>query len=111
MIDPHDKIAGLEAEIEALADAAERCRKINLAAKVATVAGCLLFLVTTTGLIRFGPAALVVAIAAVLGGLALSGSNKSTHGQIRARIRAHEVRRAQIISGLDLRDIGSDERA
>src|SRR3712207_6837358 len=97
MSDLPQEIADLEAEIEHLSGAAERCRKVIMLAKMATGAGSLLFIVILIGLVRFGPVALVMAITAVLGGLALFGSHASTRDQIRARIRAHEVRRAELI--------------
>src|SRR5215210_6190637 len=78
MSDPQQEIADLEAEIEALACAAERCRKVIALSKVATGAGGLMLVVILTGLIRVGPAALVLAITSGLGGLAVFGSHTST---------------------------------
>jgi hypothetical protein len=106
MPDSHDEIDDLEAEIAALADAAERCRKIMLAAKAATLAGSVLLAITLSGLVRFGPVALVIAITAALGGIALYGSHRSTRDQIAAQIRAHEARRAELIDGMGLRSVG-----
>src|SRR5215204_3150977 len=106
MPDLHDEIAELEAKIDDLSSAAERCRKITLAAKAVMIAGGLLLLVILTGLVQFGPAALVAAITAILGGITLFGSNQSTRAEIAARIRAHEVRRAELIGGVELQSIG-----
>ena len=111
MPDSHQEIADLEAEIDELADAAERCRKVIVLAKVATGAGGLLLVVTLVGLFRSGPTALVLAITAVLGGLALFGSHTSTRDQIMTKIRAREARRAQLIGELDLRDVEANEGA
>ena len=111
MLDPHQEIADLEAEIDELADAAERCRKVIVLAKVMTGAGGLLFVVTLIGLVRSGPVALVLAITGVLGGLALFGSHTSTRDQITAKLGAREARRAQLIGELDLRDVGANEGA
>ena len=111
MPDPRQEIADLEAEIDELADAAERCRKVIVLARVATGAGGLLLVVTLIGLVRAGPVTLVLAIAGVLGGLALFGSHTSTRDQIRAKIRAREARRAQLIGELDLRDVEANEGA
>ena len=111
MLNSHQEIADLEAEIDELADAAERCRKVIVLARVATGAGGLLLVVTLVGLFRSGPTALVLAITAVLGGLALFGSHTSTRDQIRAKIRAREARRAQLIGELDLRDVEANEGA
>jgi hypothetical protein len=109
MPDPHQETADLEAEIDELAHAAERCRKVIALAKAATVTGGLLFVIALIGPVRFGPVALVLAITAVLGGLALFGSHTSTRDQIMAKIRAREARRAQLIGELDLRDVEANE--
>ena len=106
MPDPHQEIDDLEAEIDELAHAAERCRKVIVLAKVATGAGGLLFALTLIGLVRSGPGAWVLVITAVLGGLALFGSHTSTRDQITAKLRAREARRAQLIGELDLHDVG-----
>jgi hypothetical protein len=82
MYDPQQAMSDLEAEIEALAHAAERCRKIIVLSKVVTGAGSLLLVLTVSGLIQGGPVSLVLAITAVLGGIALFGSNTSTRDQI-----------------------------
>jgi hypothetical protein len=111
MLNSHQEIADLEAEIDELADAAERCRKVIVLARVATGAGGLLLVVTLVGLFRSGPTALVLAITAVLGGLALFGSHTSTRDQIMAKIRVREARRAQLIGELDLRDVEANEGA
>ena len=111
MPDPHQAIADLEAEIDELADAAERCRKVIVLARVAAGVGGVLFAITLVGLFRSGPTALVLAITAVLGGLALFGSHTSTRDQILTKIRAREARRAQLIGELDLRDVEANEGA
>ena len=53
MTDLHQQIADLEAEIDALSDAAEQCRKSMIVAKAAVGVGILLFVVSLLGLIRF----------------------------------------------------------
>jgi len=111
MLNSHQEIADLEAEIDELADAAERCRKVIVLARVATGAGGLLLVVTPVGLFRSGPTALVLAITAVLGGLALFGSHTSTRDQIMAKISAHDARRAQLIGELNLHDVEANEGA
>ena len=96
----HEEIASLEAEIEELAEAAERCWKIGLAAKVALAAGLLLLLFLATGFLRLGPEALVLGLGSTLGGIALAGSNRSSRNVILASIRAREERRAELIETL-----------
>jgi hypothetical protein len=109
MPEPHDEIADLEAEIAALVNAADRCRKVMFVAKAATLAGSLLFAVTLSGLVRFGPVPLVAAITATLGGIALFGSHRSTLDQITAQIRAHEARRAELIDRMGLQSVRADQ--
>lgn len=105
MSDPQQEIADLEAEIEALSQAAERCRKIIVLSKLATGAGFLPLALILTGLVRVGPAVLVLAITALLGGVALFGSHTTTLNEITARIRAREARRAALIDALVLQPV------
>jgi hypothetical protein len=98
----HDQIVELEAEIERLRDAAERCRKIGLAAKLALGLGLASL---ASALLWFNPVALVLGLALPLGGLALLGSNRSTLDEVAARIRATEARRAGVIDDLGLKSV------
>src|SRR5215217_9384658 len=92
--DHRELISDLEAEIDALRDAAERCRKIDMAAKAAMGIGVALLLVA---FLWFSASALVVGIAAILGSIALVGSNRGTLGEIITGIRMAEERRAEVI--------------
>jgi predicted aconitase with swiveling domain len=47
----------------------------------------------------------VVAVTAVLAGIPLFGSNRSTLHEILAQVRAQEARRAQMIDGLGLQPV------
>ena len=98
-----EQIAELEAEIEELREAADRCRKIRSIARVAVVLGILLLSAMLLELPATGPVAFVIAITAILGGIALKGSNESTRDDLIARIRVHEAQRAEMIDGLELR--------
>ena len=100
-----DQIAELEADIEDLSEAAERCRKIGIAAHVLMAGGAFLLMLAVLGLWRLGPAALVVSLAAILGGIALYGSNKRTRDDTMAAIRAKEADRAALIDALGLHDL------
>jgi hypothetical protein len=48
----------------------------------------------------------VIGIAAVLGSVALLGSNRRTLDEITAAIRTQEARRSEMIDGLELQDTG-----
>jgi hypothetical protein len=100
-----EQIADLEAEIEHLSEAAERCRKISIAAQALVAAGGLVLVATPIGLLRLGPTALVAAIAAILGGLALYGSNQRTKDDIMATIKSKESQRSSIIDRLGLEPV------
>ncbi len=104
--DPRDEIARLEAHIEALAESAERCRKIILFSKGAIAAGGLLIVaVVVVGPFRFDPAILIGAIAAVIGGIVGLGSNMRTLQQIAAAMRSAEALRADLIDEIALRTV------
>ena len=61
--DLHKQILHIEAHIEKLADAIERCRKIILISKAAIAAGGTLILAMTLGAVRFDPTLMIGAIA------------------------------------------------
>src|SRR5262245_38309265 len=76
--DLRDQIAQLETEIEQLVDTVEKCRKVTMFSKVIIGAGAIWMLAYILGAIRFEPTTMVGAIAAVIGGVVLYGSNAST---------------------------------
>ena len=76
--DLHEQILHIEARIEDLTDIIERCRKIILISKVTIAAGGILILATVIGAVGFDPTVLIGAIAAVIGGTVVFGSNTST---------------------------------
>jgi len=106
MLDQHQLIADLEAEIDGLRDSAERCRKIDMAAKAAMGVGVALLLVS---FFWFSASALVIGIAGVLGSVALVGSNRGTLGEITTSIRLAEARRAEVIDALGLETIRPED--
>src|SRR4051812_24920918 len=106
MLDQHQLIANLEAELDALRDSAERCRKIDMAAKAALGVGVALLLVS---FFWFSASALVIGIAAVLGSVALVGSNRGTLGEIITGIRLAEARRAELIDSLELETVRPED--
>ena len=104
--DLRKEILRLEAEIDELTGVIERSRKLGLIANIAIVAGTMWLLASTVGAISFDPVALIGAIAAVIGGIVVFGSNTSTSKQAAARIKAAEARRAELIGMIDLRPVG-----
>ena len=107
--DLHDQILQIEAGLEELTDVVERCRKIILISKAAVSAGGILILAIVIGAISFDPTAMIGAIAAVIGGTVVFGSNTSTLKQITAQMKAAEAHRSELISRLHLRVVGDGE--
>jgi hypothetical protein len=101
--DLRDEIVRLEARIDELTDTIARCRKFILTSKLAVIAGAILLAAIVFGAIRLDPIVLVGAIAAVLGGTVLFGSNTSTLQQAMAALRAAEAERAALIGRIKLR--------
>ena len=101
--DLREQISRLEVHIEELAEAIEKCRKIILISKAAIAIGGALILAITFGAIRFDPMAMIAAITAVVGGIVLYGSNRSTLEQTMAAVRAAEAQRAELIGRIELR--------
>ena len=102
MTDLHQQIADLEAEIDTLSDAAERCRKSMIVAKAAMVAGTLLFGASLLGVIRSDAIILVIGIAVTIAGIGFFGSSRGSLDQMAEKIRVHEARRTEMIDGMDL---------
>src|SRR5215469_15443891 len=103
------EILHIEARLEELTDVVERCRKIILISKVTVAAGGILILAIVIGAVRFDPAAMIGAIAAVIGGTVVFGSNRSTLKQITDEMKAAEARRSELINRMDLRVVGDGE--
>ena len=101
--DPREQIVRLEARIEELAGAIASCRKLIAISKVAIAGGGAMLLAVLLGLVSFDPAGLVGAIAAIVGGTVLLGSNASTLKQSTEALRAAEVERARLIGEIELR--------
>jgi len=63
-------------------------------------------LATIIGAVGFDPTILIGAIAAVIGGTVVFGSNTSTLKQTSADMKAAEAHRTELISRMDLRVVG-----
>jgi hypothetical protein len=105
--DARDEIARLEARLEELADALARCRKFKLASQAAMAGGGLWFAAALIGVTGFSPAGMVAAIAGVIGGAVMYGSNTTTTSEVEAEMNKTEATRAALIGALDLRVVGN----
>ena len=103
----HEQIARLESRLEQLADELERCRKINMFSKVVMAGGAIWLGAGLFGFTYLG-AATLGAIAAILGGIVLNGSNRSTMQQLQAAINAAESERSELIGTIDLQTVEAD---
>jgi hypothetical protein len=92
--DPREQISELEVQIEELAAALEWCRKTALASKAAMAFGGILLAATILGVVTFDPMAMVAGLAALLGGVVVFGSNRSTADQLSMSMRNAEALRA-----------------
>lgn len=102
----HDDIGQIEARIEALGESIERCVKFSLAAKIAIAAGAAWIALVLLSAVMFSPETFVGAMAAVIIGIVLLGSNATTWTQAEADLRAAEAKRADLIGRIDMRVVG-----
>ena len=108
--DFRDEIAQLEARSEALTESIERCRKISLAARLTIAAGAIWIVLVLLGVIAFSPGTIIAAMAAVLGGIVLLGSNATTWTQTDAALHEAEAMRADLIGRIDMRVVDEGAR-
>jgi hypothetical protein len=104
--DLYEQILHIEAHIEELTDIIERCRKIILISKAAIAAGGSLIFAIIIRAVGFDPTVLIGAIAAVIGGIVVFGSNTSTLKQTTTAMKAADAFRTELISRMDLRVVG-----
>ncbi len=103
-------IARIEAHIEALTEAIEHCRKFSFAAKLAIGAGAIWLVLTILLLVPFWPAIAFAALAAVIGGIVLLGSNATTWTQTESALQASEAMRADLIGRIEMRVVEGESR-
>ena len=109
--DPREEIARLEQRIERLAAKVESCRKFVLASRITIALGGTLLAAAAFGAIRFNASAMTAAIAAVLGGIVVLGSNRSTAKEATAEMAAAEAERSELIAGIELRVVSEESGA
>ena len=100
-----EEIARLELRLEELSSSLEQSRKAILFSKLSLAVGILLTVAIVFGLMRAQPLPVVLAIAAVFGGIVGFGSNVSTLRQDTSALEAAATARAELINQLELRDI------
>jgi hypothetical protein len=103
-----DQISRLEQRIEELSASVEKSRKAIVVSKLSLAAGGLLTLALVFGLIGGDPLPIVVAIAAIFGGIVGFGANVSTARQDTSAMNEAEALRAELIGKLELREIANE---
>jgi hypothetical protein len=101
--DPHEEIVRLEAQIEELSARIESCRKFIVAGRIAAGVGGVLLFALLLGAIRFDLQLMMLAMAALLGGIVAWGSNGSTAKEAESELAAAEANRKALIGMIDLR--------
>jgi len=107
--DPREEIARLEDRIEQLAARIESCRKFIAASRLAMTLGGVLLVAMIFQLTLFDPLAFSAATAALLGGIVLLGSNRSTAREAEVQMAQAEAARAALIGRIDLQVVGGRE--
>ena len=107
--DFRDEIAQLEARSEALAEAIGRCRKFSLAAKLTIAAGAIWIALAMLSVISYTPETTIAALAAMIIGVVLLGSNATTWTQTETALHAAEAARAELIGRMDMRVVGEQK--
>jgi hypothetical protein len=106
--DLRNEILRLEDRLDDLAEALARSRRISQISKIAIVGGLIWILATILGAIAFVPAAVITALAAMIGGVVLFGSTTTTTKETLAAMQATEAHRADLIGRMQLRVVGED---
>ena len=101
-----EEIARIELRLEELSSSIEKSRKAILVSKMSLAGGALLTLALMSGLMSAQPLPVVVAIAAIFGGIVGFGANVSTARQDSSAMQTAAASRAEMISRLELREIG-----
>jgi hypothetical protein len=107
--DSRDEIVRLEAQIDELAERIESCRKFILAGRIAVIGGGIVLIAMLIGAIH-DLSVMAVAMAAILGGIVVAGSNRSTTKEATNELTAAEAKRSALIEQMDLRLVPDRDR-
>ncbi len=105
-----EDIARIEAHIEELGEAIARCRKFSLAAKITIAAGAGWIALSMLSAVSYTPETTLTALAAIIIGVVLLGSNRTTWRETETALRASEAMRADMIGRLELRTVDDGVR-
>ena len=108
--DLRDQISRIETDIEEYAITLEGCRKAMLLSKVAIAAGIAFLAANLLGAIWLNSVAVIGAMAAVIGGVVVFGSNLTTSRQATSAMAALESHRGELIDTINLRTIGEGDQ-
>jgi hypothetical protein len=103
--DPHYEVVRLEECIEDLAAKIQSCRKFILASRIAVVVGLLVLAAMLFGVTMFDPAVMAGSVAALLGGIAVWGSNGSTATEAARQLAEAEAERSARIETMSPSDV------
>jgi hypothetical protein len=109
--DPHDQVVRLEALIEELTAKIESCRKFILASRIVTWGGGVVLFAMLFGVMRFDLGIMAAAVAALLGGIVIWGSNSSTVKEAAKELAVAEADRVAVITIINPRAIPSGHAA
>jgi hypothetical protein len=109
--DPHDEVVRLEALIEDLTAKIESCRKFILASRIATWGGGVVLFAMVFGVMRFDLGIMAAAVAALLGGVVVWGSNSSTAKEAAKELAQAEADRIALITIINPRAVPSGHAA
>jgi hypothetical protein len=101
----HDEIVRIEDRIEELTEKIESCRKLILASRIIVAGGTCVLTGMLFGAIRFDPGAMAAAVAALLGGITVWGSNRSTTQEATNELTISAAGRSMLTQKMDLRDV------
>ena len=101
-IDHREEIVQLDAQIDELAARIESSHKFILAGRIAVMGGGAVLITMLIGAIQFDSSVMVLAIAAVFGGIVAAGSNRSTAKEAMHELSVAETRRKALIEQIDL---------